>query len=70
MKNKIYKVTFGYKDALIYDGVNVLASNAKDAIARADKKKLSSWYVTSVELLAAADFWRHNRYKQQRSEGA
>lgn len=56
MSYRIYKVTFGYKHATNYESVNVLADNAKVAIQKSEKHKLSSWYVSSVELLATADY--------------
>lgn len=56
MKNKIYKVIFGYRDFVNYSSVNVLASHVKDAIARAEKEKQNNWYVSEVELLAVADY--------------
>lgn len=56
MKNKIYRVQFGYKESVNYSCVNVLASNAKEAIKKAEREKQKNWYVSSVELLAVADF--------------
>jgi hypothetical protein len=55
-RNKVYKVTFGFRDMLNYSSVNVLASDAKEAIRRAEPQKQSNWYVVSVEMLAAADY--------------
>lgn len=52
---KIYRVQFGYKDALNYSALNVLAPNVKEAIKKAESHKQANWYVASVELLAAAD---------------
>ncbi len=55
IKNKIYRVQFGWKDAINFSSVNVLAANAKDAIKRAEVGKQSNWFVASVELLATAE---------------